>query len=96
MPPKKPLSLSSIFANLNDHVTNLNNSKNNAQPLSASFFRQHDSIFQQIARQFQETSTKFMDAIGLNAEQRQQFSKMAQQQLEQKLQTFITWYNISK
>jgi hypothetical protein len=27
MPPKKPLSLSSIFANLNDHVTNLNNSK---------------------------------------------------------------------
>lgn len=74
----------------NPLVSNLNNSKNNAQPLSASFFRQHDSIFQQIASQFQETSTKFMDAIGLNAEQRQQFSKMAQQQLEQKLQTFIT------
>jgi len=27
MPNKKPLSLSSVFANLNDHVTNLNNSK---------------------------------------------------------------------
>jgi hypothetical protein len=27
MPNKKPVSLSSVFANLNDHVTNLNNSK---------------------------------------------------------------------
>lgn len=73
-------------------ASNLSPTNNNhsALPLTAGFTRQHDSIFQQIASQFQETSTKFMDAIGLNAEQRQQFSKMAQQQLEQKLPTFIT------
>lgn len=57
--------------------------------ISPGFTHQHETIFQHIAHQFQETSAKFMDSIGLNAEQRQHFSKMAQQQLEQKLQNFI-------
>lgn len=57
--------------------------------ISPGFTHQHETIFQHIAHQFQETSAKFMDSIGLNAEQRQHFSKIAQQQLEQKLQSFI-------
>jgi hypothetical protein len=57
--------------------------------ISPGFTHQHETIFQHIANQFQETSAKFMDTIGLNAEQRQHFSKIAQQQLEQKLQSFI-------
>lgn len=50
----------------------------------------HESMYQQLIHQFHESSEKFLDVIGLDAEQRQQFLKIAQQKLEQKLEQLMT------